>query len=170
MDFSCHISLQCEAPFPPAGMVGSVLGLKDEADEATGVHHSIQRCGSHLASVGARAAAREDSAHVALVPNTIEYSDAVISAGHCLAVEDTRARMEAGESIRDQREAPCEIVAGTAVEAHAKLGLTGDDPNAIVLDLMYPCGADRWLWGIRGKARLDEAGRQGTRMRGHGRS
>src|SRR5262249_41764579 len=49
--------------FPARIMVGSVIGLEDEADEATGVHHSIRRCGGHLASVGARAAAREAADH-----------------------------------------------------------------------------------------------------------
>jgi len=75
--------------------------------------------------------------------------------------EDTRARTEPGQSIRDQWEALSEIIARTAVEANAGFRLTRDNPDAIVLDLMHPAGADRWLWGLRGKARLDEARRQG---------
>src|SRR5262249_32635642 len=51
----------------------------------------------------------EDGVVVALVSNAVEHSDTVISAGHRLTVEDTRARTEAGESIRDQWEALSEI-------------------------------------------------------------
>ena len=43
-----------------------------------------------------------------------------------------------GHSCDDQREATGEIIARTAVEPHSVAVVAGDDPKAIVLDLVQP--------------------------------
>ena len=56
-------------------------------------------------------------------------------------IDDARARAQARQSLDDQRETIREIIAGTAVEPHLCARLAGDDPKAIVLDLMQPLAA-----------------------------
>jgi hypothetical protein len=63
---------------------------------------------------------------------------------------DLIIRGKAGQSIHDQGESRGEIVTWKAVEAHAILGLTRDDPEAVVFDFVDPLGADRRLWGPYG--------------------
>jgi hypothetical protein len=67
--------------------------------------------------------------------------------------------------IDDQREAVGEIIAGTAVEAHARPVLSGNNPKTIVLDLVQPLAAGRQFCGFDGKAWRDEPGRKGTRIK-----
>jgi hypothetical protein len=73
-------------------------------------------------------------------------------------------------SAREQsrRAAVGQIIAGATVEPNPVAILAGDDPEAIVLDLMQPPLAGRRLLGFGRQARLDEPGRQGTRTRQHG--
>ena len=78
------------------------------------------------------------------------------------AVDDAGARAQADQSIHDQREATGEIIARTAVEPHARPVLPGDNPKAIMLDLVQPLAAGRQPCGFDRKARRDEPGREGT--------
>jgi hypothetical protein len=54
------------------------------------------------------------------------------------------------------------LYSGTAVEPHLRAVLAGDDPKAIVLDLVQPLAAVRQLISFAGQARGDESGREGT--------
>jgi len=78
------------------------------------------------------------------------------------AVDDAGARAQADQSIHDQREATGEIIARTAVEPPARPVLPGDNPKAIMLDLVQPLAARRQLIGLCREARRDEPGREGT--------
>jgi hypothetical protein len=59
-----------------------------------------------------------------------------VSLRHRLAVDDTRARAQAGERRDDQREAVGQVIAGPAVESHPLTILAGDDSESIVLALL----------------------------------
>jgi hypothetical protein len=74
---------------------------------------------------------------------------------------------QAGERLDDQREAVGQVVAGAAVEPHSRSVLTGNDTEAIVLDLVQPGPARARFWGLGGKARGNKTGWQGTRTRRH---
>jgi hypothetical protein len=54
------------------------------------------------------------------------------------AIDDARARAQACQRLDDQREATGEVVAWTAVEPHSWPVLPGDNPKAVMLDLMKP--------------------------------
>src|SRR5690349_17533623 len=75
------------------------------------------------------------------VANEIERSDAVVISRDCLPIDDAGARTQACQRLDDQREAIGEVIAGTAVELHLCGILAGDDPKAIVLDLVQPVAA-----------------------------
>src|SRR5262245_36947759 len=49
-----------------------------------------------------------------------------------------------------------------AVERYPFAGLAGDDAEAVVLDLVNPQAAGRQCDGLRGEARRDKPGREGT--------
>jgi len=74
-----------------------------------------------------------------------------------VAVHDAGARAQAGQRLDDQREALGEVIAGTAVEPHLCAHLAGDDPKAIVLDLMQPFASLSVLLGRHGE--MNPAGR-----------
>jgi hypothetical protein len=96
------------------------------------------------------------------VANAIERRDTVVITGNRLAVDDAGARAQAGQRLDDQREAIGEIIAGTAVEPHLRAVLPGDDPKAIVFDLMQPLAAGRQLISLAWEARRDEPGPKST--------
>ena len=75
---------------------------------------------------------------MATVADTIERRDAIVITGNRLAVDDAGARKPAGRRLDDQRKAIGEIIAGAAVEPYVRAALTGNDPKAIVLDLVQP--------------------------------
>jgi hypothetical protein len=54
-----------------------------------------------------------------------------------------RARAQAGQRIDDQREATGEIIAKPAMEAHSRAVFPGNNPKAIVLDLVRPLAVGR---------------------------
>jgi hypothetical protein len=83
--------------------------------------------------------------------------------GDRLAVDDARVRPQLGQGLDDQRELPRQVVARPTVEPHPRAVLAGNNPKAVMLDFMQPHRAGRWSWGLRGQARLDEEGGQGTR-------
>jgi hypothetical protein len=60
----------------------------------------------------------------------------------------------------NQREAIREIIARAAVELHLGTVLAGDDPKAVVLDLVQPFAPRRQLIGFGRKARWNEPGRE----------
>jgi hypothetical protein len=70
----------------------------------------------------------------------IERGNAVVIAGDSFAADDARARVQAGQRLNDERESAGEVVAGTAVKAHSRAVLRGNNPKAIVLDLVPPDG------------------------------
>jgi hypothetical protein len=53
-------------------------------------------------------------------------------------VDNAGARAQPGERINDQREATGKIIARTAIEAHSRAVFPGNNPKAIVLDLVQP--------------------------------
>jgi hypothetical protein len=55
-----------------------------------------------------------------------------------------------------------EIVARAAIEPNLRAFFTGNDAEAVVLDLVQPLAAGRQLCGFDWKARRDETGREAT--------
>ena len=96
------------------------------------------------------------------MPQEIERRYAVVVASDRLAVDDARVRLEQRQRLDDEREAPGQIVARPAVEPHLLAGLAGDDPEAVVLDLVQPLARGGRARGLRREAWGDEAGRQDT--------
>jgi len=78
---------------------------------------------------------------MAAVANAVEQSDAVFITGNRLAVDNAGARAEARQRLDDQGKTVREIIAGAAVELHLCAVLAGDDPKAVVLDLVQPFAA-----------------------------
>jgi hypothetical protein len=76
-----------------------------------------------------------------VVTDEIERGNAVVIAGDSFAIDDAGARAYPGQRLDDQREATGEIIARTAVEPHLRALLAGNNPKAIVLDLMQPLAA-----------------------------
>ena len=84
--------------------------------------------------------------------NEIERGNVVVISGDGFAIDDARARAEAGQRVDDQREATGEIIARTAVEPDPRASLTPNNAEAVVLNLMQPIGCRRvayrfWLGG-----------------------
>jgi len=104
---------------------------------------------------------------VAVVANEVERRYAVVIAGDTFPIDDAGARAQAGHCPDNQREAAGEVVAGPAVEPHPLAILTGNDAEAVMLDLMQPQAAGRQLIGFGWEARRDETGRKGTRTGKH---
>ncbi len=50
------------------------------------------------------------------VADAVEARHAVVAAAHRLAVDDARARAQAGQGLDDQREAVCQVIARPAIE------------------------------------------------------
>ncbi len=63
---------------------------------------------------------------------------------------------ERSRESNDQREATGKIIARTAIEAHSRAVFPGNNPKAIVLDLMQPLAAGRQLRGFGWETRRDE--------------
>jgi hypothetical protein len=55
-----------------------------------------------------------------------------------------------------------EIIARAAVEPHLCAPFAGDDPKAVVFNLVQPLAAGRQLISLAWEARRDEPGREGT--------
>src|SRR5262249_43558482 len=98
----------------------------------------------------------------ALVTHELERGHAVVIASHRLPIEDAGARAQARQRLDDEREAPGEVVARSRIKPHAWTVFAGDDPEAVVLNLMQPRLAGWQRFGSGGEARRDETGRQGT--------
>jgi hypothetical protein len=79
------------------------------------------------------------------VANTLERCEPVIIARDRFPIDDARARAQAqaGQRIDNQREATSEIIARSAIEAHSRAVLPGNNPKAIVLDLVQPMAVGR---------------------------
>jgi hypothetical protein len=101
----------------------------------------------------------------ALVTDEIERGNAVVIASDTFAVDDARARAQAGQRLDNDREAAGETVSRTAIEPHLRASLAGNDAEAVMLDFMQPLAARGQLIGFRWETRRDEAGRQGTASR-----
>jgi hypothetical protein len=95
-------------------------------------------------------------------PVLVERGDAVVIARDSFSIDDAGARAQAGQRLDDQREAMGEVIARTAIEPHARAVLPGNNPKAIMLDLVQPLAARGQLIGFGRKARRDEPGREGT--------
>jgi len=108
----------------------------------------------------------EDARVMLAIADAVEARDPVLAASDRLAVDDAGPQPQLSQRLDDEREAVSEIVARPAVEPHALAALAGDHPEAVMLDLMQPILAGRRLRSGTGKARRDEAGRQGTRGKG----
>jgi hypothetical protein len=79
----------------------------------------------------------------ALVTDEIERGNAVVIAGDSLPVDDAGTRAQAGQRLDNQREATSEVIARTALEPHSRPILTGNDAEAVMLDLVQPLAAGR---------------------------
>jgi len=88
--------------------------------------------------------------------DTLERCEPVVIARDGFAIDDARPRTQARQRLGNQREAASHVIAGTAVEPHLRAFLTGNDAEAVVLDLVQPLAAGGQLRGFGGKARRDE--------------
>jgi len=75
------------------------------------------------------------------VTDEIERGTAVVVAGNSFAVDDAGARAQTSQRFDDQWEAAGGVVARTTIEPHLRPILPGDNPKAVVLDLMQPLAA-----------------------------
>jgi CheY-like chemotaxis protein len=75
-------------------------------------------------------------------------------------MHDRERRRVSASTISGKRAS--HVIAGAAAKPHAVAILACDNPEAIVLDFMQPQVAGGQLVGLCGKARRDEAGREGT--------
>ena len=99
---------------------------------------------------------------ITAVPQPVKRRHTVVATSNGLAMDDAGAGPQAGQSLNDQREAPGEIIAWPAVKPNTGVVLPGNDPEAIVFNLVQPKPAG-WRFGSSGwKARRDEAGRENT--------
>jgi hypothetical protein len=105
---------------------------------------------------------KENAFIMVAVADTIERSDALPSQATASPSMIAGTRAQAGQCLHDQRETIGEVVAGTAVELHLCALLAGDDPKAIVFDLMQPLAACGQLIGFGWETRRDEPGRERT--------
>jgi len=103
----------------------------------------------------------EDALVSAVVTDEIERGNAVVIASDRFAIDDARARAQAGQRLDNQREAVGEIIAGAAIEPHPRPVLAGNNPKAIVLDLVQPLAA-RWQLVSFGREARRESGREAT--------
>jgi hypothetical protein len=95
-----------------------------------------------------------------VVTDEIERGNAVVIASHGLTIDDAGARARAGQRIDDQREGVGEIIAGTAVEPHARPVLSSDNAKTVMLDLVQPLAAVRnFVVLIRRHGAMNPAGR-----------
>jgi hypothetical protein len=81
----------------------------------------------------------------------------VVAAGDGLPVDDAGARAQVLQPVHDQGEAVRRVATVAAVELDPVAVLPGDDPKAVVLDLMPPYAASGRLFGLRWQAWQDEA-------------
>jgi hypothetical protein len=79
----------------------------------------------------------------AVVPDEIEWGNAIVIAGDSFAIDDAGAGAQTGYRIDNQREAAREIIAGTAIEPHLCASLAGNDAEAVVFDFVQPLAAGR---------------------------
>ena len=75
------------------------------------------------------------------VADAVEARHAVLVAAHRLSVDNAGAGAQAGQGLKDQREAIGEIIARQAIEPHMYASLASNDPKPIVLDFVQPFGA-----------------------------
>src|SRR5262249_44512789 len=164
-----------EAKLAGMGEYGRAVALdvlvEAQAKASFGQHTSkrglahFQRIAPHVVAVQLDQveSVQERAVIMAAVANEIERGNAVVIAGNSLAVDDTRARAQAGERLDDQREAVGQVIAGAAVEPHALAVLARDDAETIVLNLVHPRIAARRLRRFGGQAGRNEAGRKSAR-------
>jgi len=88
--------------------------------------------------------ARANRINGGLVPDEIERGNAVVIARDGFAIDDARARAQAGERFDNQREAASHVIAGAAIEPHAVAILACDDAKSVVLDFVQPLAEDNW--------------------------
>jgi hypothetical protein len=100
---------------------------------------------------------------VSAVPDAIEGGYAIIPARDRSPVDNAGSQAQITERLDNEREAMGQIIAGPAVEPHPPAFLTGDYPEAIVLDFVQPDRPERRLRGTGWEARRDEPHQQGTR-------
>jgi hypothetical protein len=77
----------------------------------------------------------------AVMTDKVERSNAIVIASHSFAINDAGAGAQAGQCLNDQRETVGEVIAGPAVEPHLRAVLSGDNPKAVMLDLVQPLAA-----------------------------
>jgi hypothetical protein len=80
----------------------------------------------------------EDALVSPVVTDQIERGNTVVIASDSFTVDDAGARAQASQRIDDQWKAVGEIIAGTAVEPHARPVLPSNNPKAVVLDFVQP--------------------------------
>jgi hypothetical protein len=82
---------------------------------------------------------QENAFVMVAVADAIDWGHAVVVTGNRL--DDARARTQAGQCLDNQRKAIGKIIAGAAVEPHLCALLAGNDPKAVVLNLVQPFAA-----------------------------
>jgi hypothetical protein len=84
-----------------------------------------------------------------------------------LAVNEARLYWQAFHRLHDAREAVSEVVAVASIESDAVSIPAGQDPEAVVLDLVNPAVAGRRYFGRSGQAWLNGGLRKNIKRHGH---
>jgi hypothetical protein len=91
------------------------------------------------------------------IPDPVERSHAIISAGDRFPVDNAGTRAQLCHSLDNEGKTVGQIVAGTAVEPNPIALLASDKPKTIVLDLVQPLLAARRSFRAAGKTWRDKA-------------
>jgi hypothetical protein len=102
--------------------------------------------------------------HAGVIPpiaNAIKVSHPVVVTGDGLTIDDARSRAQPSHGFDNQRETVRQVISRPTIEADPLAVLTGDNPEAIVLDFVQPQRPGRRALSFCGEAlgRIVPAGR-----------
>jgi hypothetical protein len=94
------------------------------------------------------------------VADTVERRDAVVATNNGLPIDEAWPGAQTSQRLDDERKAPSQVMARTAVEPHPPIDLAGNDVEAIVPDFVQPLAAGRQCCGFVGRhGPMNPAGR-----------
>ena len=79
---------------------------------------------------------QENAIVVPAIPDALKIRDPVVTTSHRFAVDDTRTQAQLGQCLHNQRKATGRVVTRPAVELNSSASFSGDNPEAVVLDLV----------------------------------
>ena len=95
--------------------------------------------------------------YAAAAAQEAEHGKTLLIAHYRLAVDQTRPNLEVVDGLHHKGVAGCPVVAPAGNQPNADRVPSGQEPEAIVLNLVYPVRPCRRLWGGGGQAGLNKA-------------